>query len=688
MRILFCLVVLIPTFTLTTLQAQEYGVYGQYGLLLHRADFRAFPGVPNCCPAFENNSGKMLGAGLLYDYYFNDKSVLSLRGGFFSYEAELLRTENTTGAGNVPVRFEHRIDATLSDIALQPTYKHLIGERLWLHGGLHIGSILSSNFSQVEQITTPLDAVFETGSSTRNEVNDQEIPEIAALRTAISLGISFDLPLNRLGSTVLAPEAGFTYGIGNLVGETDWTMNSINLGVSLRFNAGRGKQRPPVFDDNADRDDTKPEADALARQRPNENEEARADQQVKPEPAPKTQSLTAEVSAKGIDADGSISDIVTMKIEEFETFRAHPLLPYIFFDEDSDVLRDRYRRLNQAQKDNFGVRQFSADSTLEVYYNLLNIVGKRMRDQPTAKLELTGTNSNENLEQADLALSDRRANAVKNYLVREWGIDADRISTIARNLPRKSSNVETAEGLRENRRVELKSDDPSILALVEIEDTLRRSNPPAIRFTNNVTSSDGVKRWRLQTLQNGKLLKQLEGEGAPPESIDWNLEAEQKTMPTFDSPLEYELVVTGQGETELKERAGGKIDLNLLTVSEKRRDRIDDKYVTEFNLILFDFNSAELQDRNRAVIAKLDEWIEPNSVVKIIGYTDNTGTPAINQKLSEDRAEAVGKAIGHKAVELSGVGENNSLYPFDSEEGRMYARTVQVIIETPIKHRR
>ncbi|MDC1069031.1 OmpA family protein, partial [Candidatus Kapabacteria bacterium] len=79
------------------------------------------------------------------------------------------------------------------------------------------------------------------------------------------------------------------------------------------------------------------------------------------------------------------------------------------------------------------------------------------------------------------------------------------------------------------------------------------------------------------------------------------------------------------------------------------------------------------------------DYIEVNSKVQIIGFTDKTGGEDLNLELSKERAKSASQLIGNADIILSAKGENNQLFPYNLPEGRMYSRTVKIIIETPIK---
>jgi outer membrane protein OmpA-like peptidoglycan-associated protein len=104
--------------------------------------------------------------------------------------------------------------------------------------------------------------------------------------------------------------------------------------------------------------------------------------------------------------------------------------------------------------------------------------------------------------------------------------------------------------------------------------------------------------------------------------------------------------------------------------------------------IWFPVNGAELSDSDKASIgAALEPWLYDHSglVVFVNGYTDNTGTPLINEQLSYMRAGLVADAIealgiDRMNIQTKGWGEANPLDLNDTEEGRSWNRRVEVII--------
>ena len=78
-----------------------------------------------------------------------------------------------------------------------------------------------------------------------------------------------------------------------------------------------------------------------------------------------------------------------LTIEEIKTFDASPMLGHIYFAEGDSNIPEKYVRLaDAAQVADFDERTF--EDTLEKYYQLLNILGKRLTDHPEAAITLVG----------------------------------------------------------------------------------------------------------------------------------------------------------------------------------------------------------------------------------------------------------------------------------------------------------
>jgi outer membrane protein OmpA-like peptidoglycan-associated protein len=101
-------------------------------------------------------------------------------------------------------------------------------------------------------------------------------------------------------------------------------------------------------------------------------------------------------------------------------------------------------------------------------------------------------------------------------------------------------------------------------------------------------------------------------------------------------------------------------------------------------MILFDFSKADIVGNNKKIMDIVKSRLKPESEILITGYADRTGEAEFNQSLSDKRANAASKILGHKKSTAKGIGNNILIYDNDIPEGRFYCRTVNIRIETPI----
>jgi len=158
--------------------------------------------------------------------------------------------------------------------------------------------------------------------------------------------------------------------------------------------------------------------------------------------------------------NGQQEPVAKVIVEEFLTTKFFTLLNYVFYDEGSAVIPSRYHLFTKPEEaENFNPEiQFINFEILDVYYDIINIIGFRLRTDKKSNITLQGCNSNTGIEAGNLDLSKKRAESIKNYLVLIWKIDTDRIIIAeSKNLPNQASNskVEPLLSNEENRRVEI-----------------------------------------------------------------------------------------------------------------------------------------------------------------------------------------------------------------------------------------
>jgi outer membrane protein OmpA-like peptidoglycan-associated protein len=520
--------------------------------------------------------------------------------------------------------------------------------------GLDVGMLLVGEYSAAETIIQPDGAgtfIDAEGNDTHSRVRNAssgEIPNASQLRLGARGGISYGFPLDAAGTLILAPEVGYSLGLTSIAGGLAWRVNALRFGASLTFVSARPVSTPAVVE------------------------------------IPGSPPAEVVVLARGLSSGGVELPIVRLMVEEFAATLTTPLLNFIFFEEGESTLPARYARLARGSRDTFAIDRINSPGKLSTYHHLLDIVGRRLLDHPGATITLTGCNQDIGPEKGNIALSRERAEAVRDYLGTVWGIDTPRVHIEGRNLPRNAANTLEPDGAAENRRVEIVSSDPAILAPIVTSDTLRTVDPPSVRFIPRTRSIGPLARWEIVIRQDGRMLHRIAGEGALPPSIDWHIDGDPASTPRYSGPIHYTLTVVDSAGMTVS--ADGLIATEQMTIQRKRVEHRDDREIDRSSLILFDIRSAQLTDASRAILPFITGNITPQSTVTITGYTDRLGEETYNQTLSASRAESVARALGVPSVTARGLGEAD-LYDSSLPEGRLYARTVEVVIETPVEGR-
>ena len=307
------------------------------------------------------------------------------------------------------------LSADISYITVEPTLRFAPGKSdFHLFAGPRIAVVRSKSF----EYTLGRNPDFPQQEI---EKTDGEFSKINKTLFSLHLGAGYDIPLSspeKSTQFILEPFVSYHpyFGQDPRTNET-WNVNTLRVGMA--FKVGKSKMNdniaPPV------------------------QETAQAKMVVKSPPNDKR--------ARNIK----------------ETF---PLRNYVFFNSDSEEIPSRYILLNKSEVKNFREDQLPNNKAtsnegrsarqLSVYYNLINIIGARMIENPSANITLVGS------APKDPATGKKMAENVKEYLVDVFEITSGRIRTEGRGVPEIPS--EQSGGKRElallregDRRVSIES---------------------------------------------------------------------------------------------------------------------------------------------------------------------------------------------------------------------------------------
>lgn len=103
--------------------------------------------------------------------------------------------------------------------------------------------------------------------------------------------------------------------------------------------------------------------------------------------------------------------------------------------------------------------------------------------------------------------------------------------------------------------------------------------------------------------------------------------------------------------------------------------------------VTFQTNSAQIQPQFRRTLNDVAASIQqyPNTVVRVEGHTDSTGSASYNQDLSVNRAQSVASYLAQQGVSSSrlqavGYGESRPIATNSTPQGRAQNRRVEILI--------
>ena len=106
--------------------------------------------------------------------------------------------------------------------------------------------------------------------------------------------------------------------------------------------------------------------------------------------------------------------------------------------------------------------------------------------------------------------------------------------------------------------------------------------------------------------------------------------------------------------------------------------------------VSFDTGRADIKPNFRPVLEQFASTLQENSAtfVTIVGHTDNTGTDAVNQPLSVERAARTRdylsmRGVSPNRIQIEGRGEREPIASNNDDSGRARNRRVEIYVAEP-----
>ncbi len=495
-------------------------------------------------------------------------------------------------------------------------------------------------------------------------VHEAEFGDVKDLIISMQVGAGYDINLSkpeREMKWVLTPFVSFHPYFGQVPRDIDsWNITTVRAGLALKL--GRGVPiplpEPPV---EPEIEEIEPEEPIIA--------EPPVTFTIRP-PVLETRRITNEV---------------------------FPLRNYVFFEEGASSIPDRYIILSNAEAQQFseaGLKdkvlidtRRQGNSQMHVYYNILNILGDRMRNNPNTSITLVGSSAGKGT-----SIGQQQAEAIKEYLVSVFNIATQRITTRGSDWPevrsyRHAQQTDVELRLASDRRVDILTSDKELL----MTDVRRPSSMlKPVMFSR---SDEGeLDSHVIFTLTNAeRYMEEWYVELTDPNGLVLEFGPFTGNMESVPGQEILDRAAPGQYDVVMKGLSSEGLEFTQETTMELIPKEVTDHHVIRFSM-LYEFDRSETPAPYKEYLVEAVVPLVPeNARVIIHGHTDIIGNEEHNYHLSLERARSA-KLLIESALEtyningvefeVYGFGELKEHAPFQNRypEERFYNRTVIIDI--------
>ncbi|NQW30753.1 MAG: OmpA family protein [Ignavibacteria bacterium] len=354
-----------------------------------------------------------------------------------------------------------------------------------------------------------------------------------------------------------------------------------------------------------------------------------------------------------------------------------PFLPFVFFDENSAVIPNRYLDEGEQTKTTVWNRP---DYFVRLQNEVLMRLGKALQLLPECTVTLVGCNSNFGLERENEELSYRRANSIQHYLHENFKIDKSRISVEAQNLPTYAWDSKTESGAAFNQRVELRASCTDVLSVMVEFQTHELSDVDNLKevllFKPRISAGAELTFWELKVTQAETVLKSFSGNTSIPQQLEWVLDSATVGRISSDVDLTYQLTArNNRGES-------ASYSNSILGFNQS---------ASVYLIPFYDAYSTQVPSGLDSMLSEIRSTAKPASTIRITGYSTPLANEPLSKKIALERANNVRLALdfnnqdGQHKTHRVVIDEKAVPHSFNTPDERIIFNAVRVVVCTERK---
>lgn len=443
---------------------------------------------------------------------------------------------------------QHDLKVNVTALSIEPLIR--FSPRSWLAVTASIPFLIPtlSDYVQTQRFTDPNGLSFIDGS-VEQTTGAGATPNLASIVPGLAIGAEALLPLTHKENLLLTPQIGYSLMFGSFNGDGALRTQSVSFGIGIRY----------VFGVQDNGEDTVATADAplmervvvvqrdtivglsaQVRERSTTLESTRTDsivdgnivrvtiferyQTLLPKPPAV---LRGSLRLAFVHDDGSVRDDARVSAQRYRIERTVPFMPLVVFDAAVSTIPARYVQLSATTTIAWKEQTAITEAVTHWQYNVLNIIGFRLRLHPTVACSLVTYDDGTD---AGKGLAQERCEALQTYLVQTWGISPKKLFIkVLKGQASQPAWVMFVDATR----ILLK---PLVATSVQNESRL-----PQVRVMPEVISEAGVRRWSINMLQSGRAVRTFSDTGSVPTALVWNMNDNLETDAVLSQQILIEL---------------------------------------------------------------------------------------------------------------------------------------------------
>lgn len=460
------------------------------------------------------------------------------------------------GGGVALATLQHNLQTTMTLTGLTPYLRYEPVPWLCIGAGLPLMSVTASRFNQTMVFSDPAGLRFVDGSIEQITARGR-VPNIRTVVPLITMFAEANIQASPSGALVLVPRVGFSQALTSITNDGAFNMRSLSIGVGLRYRMGRGAVVAPKVDTQppvmvpppvaalgvrVERDTfvelTRGITETMTMlmsttidtvtQQDDEGAQLRIvrRRETYRVAVPKPPSvLRAALQLQFIDEDGQVTRDARLAAVRVESRRVVSFVPAIMFDDASTEIPARYQQLGVQQARTWKEGSAAGTSGAHWQYQVLNVIGARMRRMPSTTCTLLARDADERSGPS----ADRLA-AVRSYLTTRFGISESRVQT------RRVSSAEEAPQVGPS-AVIVDQASPELLAPIEFTVSTIETQLPRLQLIPDVISEAGVRSWNIDATLDGVPVRTFSGTGSLPSVVAWDMNDDIVADAAFKKPV-------------------------------------------------------------------------------------------------------------------------------------------------------